>query len=152
MTYTVNDVAKLTGLTPYTIRYYAKEGLLPMVERNKNGTRIFKEKDLETLEFIECLKSCGMSIREIREFTKWTLEGDKTIEQRLALFEEKQKVLENKMEELRDTLDVIKYKKWYYTAAKNAGTTDVHLHMKSEDIPEEIRQIQNKMCNREAGD
>ena len=56
------------------------------------------------------------------------------------------------MEELRDTLDVIKYKKWYYTAAKNAGTIDVHLHMKSEDIPEEIRQIQNKMRNREAGD
>lgn len=149
MAYTVNDVAKLTGLTPYTIRYYAKEGLLPMVERNQNGTRLFKESDLEMLDLIECLKQCGMSIREIREFAKWTLEGDETIDQRLALFDEKKRVLEQKMEELQDTLDFIKYKKWYYTAAKEAGTIDVHQHMKPEEIPEDIRPILEKIQKKE---
>ena len=42
MLYTVNMISKITGLTPYTIRYYAKEGLLPFVERSSNGTRLFK--------------------------------------------------------------------------------------------------------------
>ena len=38
---TVKDVAEKTGLTPHTIRYYAKEGLLPTVKRDKNGVRVF---------------------------------------------------------------------------------------------------------------
>lgn len=146
MTYTVNDVAKLTGLTPYTIRYYAKEGLLPLVERDANGTRLFKEEDLETLNMIECLKSCGMSIKEIREFTQWTLEGDSTIDQRLDLFKEKQKVLEERLRELTETLDVIHYKQWYYTVAKEAGTVGIHDSMKQEDIPEDMRRIQHRLA------
>ena len=41
MRMTVNDAARLTGLSPYTIRYYLREGLIPTVERDRNGTRLF---------------------------------------------------------------------------------------------------------------
>jgi DNA-binding transcriptional MerR regulator len=47
MFYTVKDVAKRTKLSVHTIRYYAKEGLIPNIQRSESGIRMFKESDLE---------------------------------------------------------------------------------------------------------
>lgn len=42
-TYSIGEVAKALKLTPYTLRYYDREGLMPFVERTSGGTRLFKE-------------------------------------------------------------------------------------------------------------
>ena len=55
MSYSIGQAAKLLGIAPSTLRFYDKEGLLPFMERNKNGVRIFKESDMEWLFTIECL-------------------------------------------------------------------------------------------------
>lgn len=143
--YTIKDVAKKTGLTPYTIRYYAKEGLLPTIKRNDNGVRLFKEDDLEAIYIIECLKNCGMKIKEIKQFTDWTLEGDSTIEQRLQFFQEKYTAMQEKIRQMNETLDALLYKVWFYQKAKEAGSIDVHDTMSAEDVPEEMRKIRNRM-------
>ena len=145
MNYTVNDVAKKTGLSTYTIRYYAKEGLLPMVERCSNGTRLFKESDLESIYMIECMKRCNMSIKEIRDFTNWTMEGDSTIDKRLKLFQDKQSILECELVKLQETLDAIKYKQWFYSVAKEAGTVSIHDSLSSNDIPKEMFEVRARM-------
>lgn len=59
MTYTVGQMAKMLGLAGSTLRYYDKEGLLPFVERSSGGIRMFREKDYEWLQIIECLKKQG---------------------------------------------------------------------------------------------
>ena len=128
--YTVKDISKITGLTPYTIRYYAKEGLLPTIKRNHHGVRQFKEADLEAIYIIECLKNCGMTIKEIKEFTDWTLAGDSTIDKRLQLFREKYEVMQERIRQMKETLDALKYKVWFYEKAKEAGTIEVHDKMK----------------------
>ncbi|GJM74576.1 hypothetical protein HMSSN036_67920 [Paenibacillus macerans] len=74
-TYSISEVAKELNLTPYTLRYYDKEGLIPFVERTAGGTRLFKESDIEALKIIECLKSTGMPIKEIKNFIDWCSEG-----------------------------------------------------------------------------
>ncbi|MFR2822009.1 MAG: MerR family DNA-binding transcriptional regulator [Thomasclavelia sp.] len=56
MSYTIGEIAKMLNVSPSTIRYYDKEGLLPFVERTKGGIRIFKDKDYEFLKIIHCLK------------------------------------------------------------------------------------------------
>lgn len=56
MTYTVGQMAKMLGLAGSTLRYYDKEGLLPFVERSSGGIRMFREKDYEWLQIIECMK------------------------------------------------------------------------------------------------
>lgn len=145
MNYTVNDVAKITGLTTFTIRYYAKEGLLPMVERCSNGTRLFKESDLESIYMIECMKRCNMSIKEIRDFTNWTMEGDSTIDKRLKLFQDKQAILECELAKLQETLDTVKYKQWFYSVAKEAGTVGIHDSLSSNEIPKEMSEIRARM-------
>ena len=54
MTYSISEVAKKLYLTVYTLLYYDKEGLMPFVERTPNGTRLFKESDIDALNVIEC--------------------------------------------------------------------------------------------------
>ena len=84
MFYTVGEMAKKLNVAPSTLRYYDKEGLLPFVERSGGGIRMFKDSDFEWLSIIECLKKTGMPIKEIKHFIDWCIEGDSTIDQRLA--------------------------------------------------------------------
>lgn len=143
--YTVKDVAAKTGLSPYTIRYYAKEGLLPTVKRNDNGVRVFEDSDLEAIYIIECLKNCGMTLREIKQFTDWTMQGDSTIDKRLQLFQDKFAAMQEKIRQMNETLDALRYKVWFYQIAKDVGTVDVHDKMTSDDVPDEMREIRERM-------
>jgi DNA-binding transcriptional MerR regulator len=125
-TYSIGEVAKELSLTVYTLRYYDKEGLMPFVDRTPSGTRVFKESDIEALKIIECLKSTGMPIKEIKAFIDWCSEGDSTLKQRYEMFMERKASVEAQMEELKKTMNLIDHKCWYYKTAIDAGTEDVH--------------------------
>jgi len=125
-TYSIGEVAKELSLTVYTLRYYDKEGLMPFVDRTPSGTRVFKESDIEALKIIECLKSTGMPIKEIKAFIDWCSEGDSTLKQRYEMFIERKASVEAQMEELKKTMNLIDHKCWYYKTAIDAGTEDIH--------------------------
>lgn len=125
-TYSIGEVAKQLDLTVYTLRYYDKEGLLPFVERTESGTRVFKDSDIEALKIIECLKSTGMPIKEIRTFIDWCSEGDATLKERYEMFLERKASVQAQMEELKKTMEVIEHKCWYYKTAIDAGTENIH--------------------------
>lgn len=55
----ITEAGKLTSLTPNTLRYYERIGLIPPVARNKGGTREYTSKDLCWIEFI---KPCGQPV------------------------------------------------------------------------------------------
>lgn len=129
-TYTIGEAAKALNLTPYTLRYYDKEGLIPFVERTPSGIRLFKESDIDALKIIECLKSTGMPIKEIKSFIDWCSEGDATLQQRFDMFMERKATVEAQMEELRKTMEVIEHKCKYYKTALEAGTEDIHKKVK----------------------
>lgn len=145
MYYTVSEAARRLNLSPHTIRFYSKEGLLDFVERDQNGNRIFKESDFERLFIIASLKRAGMSIKQIREFTVLCDEGDATIAQRLKIIMDQKESVEEQITELQDALDVLKYKTWLYEAALEAGTTAVHDHMPVEKIPPNVRKIKERI-------
>lgn len=145
MNYTVNELSKHTGLSIYTIRYYAREGLLMEIPRNENGVRFFNEYHLVLLDMIECLKYCDMSISEIKEFLLWTKEGDSTLSQRLELFERQNTVMEQKLQQLEQAYAMVRYKRWMYTVANQAGTMQVFEEMGDSDVPEDILALQNKL-------
>lgn len=144
MYYTVGEIAKEIGLSPHTLRFYSKEGLLPFVDRSESGVRMFKDSDFEWLFLIECLKKTGMPIKDIKAFIDLGMQGDGTIGQRLELFRRQKQRVEEQIAELQAQLDVIKYKCWYYETAKNAGTCAVHETIAEEEIPQEIRYIREK--------
>ena len=125
MLYTVGEMARFLNVSASTLRYYDKEGLLPFIEKKENGTRIFKESDLRTLEIISCMKASGMPIKDIKRYMDMCLEGDSTLEERLNIFLKRQEVVKQQIEELNKIMSVIEHKISYYEKAIEAGTEDV---------------------------
>lgn len=135
MPYTIKQAAELTNLTPVTLRYYDKQGLLPFMERRESGYRMFSDGDIAMLRVIECLKKSGMSIKDIRQFSKWVLMGDDSLQERYEMFLERKKAVEAQMADLQKTLDFISHKCWYYETAIEAGTEKIHFKEQSEELP-----------------
>lgn len=141
MFYTVGEMAKKLNVAPSTLRYYDKEGLLPFVERSGGGIRMFKDADFEWLSLIECLKKTGMPLKEIKHFIDWCLEGDSTIDQRLALINRQREAVLQQLKQVQDTLAMLDYKCWYYETARAAGTCAVHKTMPPDAIPEKYHAV-----------
>ena len=145
MTYTVGEMAKLLEVPASTLRYYDKEGLLPFVERSTGGIRIFRDSDVEWLRVIGCMKKAGMSLKDIRRYIELAMKGDDTIDARLELFRHQREVLQQQMEELQHTMDMVNYKCWYYETAKASGTVSVPKCMTDGEVPEAFRSIRKEL-------
>lgn len=63
----IGKLAKLSGITPRTIRYYEEISLLDLPKRSKSGTRIYDSDDYRRLKFILRLKDLGISLKEMQE-------------------------------------------------------------------------------------
>ena len=141
MYHSIGEIANMTGIAISTLRYYDREGMFPQMERSNGGIRVFSDKELATIRVIECLKSSGMSIREIKEFLLWCQEGDSSLKKRQELFHNRMKEVKRQMAALQETMNVLKYKCWYYDTAVAAGTEAGMKCLAEEDIPEEIRRF-----------
>ena len=145
MVYTVGEMAKRMGVAASTLRYYDKEGLLPFVERSSGGIRLFRETDVEWLNVIGCLKSAGMSIGDIREYIRLAMQGDGTIDQRLALFKRQREALIRKMAALQNTLDMLDYKCWFYERAQEFGSIEAVKNLDADALPERFQGVRRSL-------
>ncbi len=125
MGYTIGQVAKKMGLTAHTLRYYEKEGLLPFIKKNGSGLRVFSDNDIGWLELIECLKGTGMSLKGIKQYIDWYIEGDSTLEKRLEMFKQQKINLEEQMLQLQKHMEKINYKIAYYSEIITNGSEGV---------------------------
>ena len=107
MTYTVKDVAKIFGLSIFTIHFYDKEGLLPFVSRNKSGNREFTESNLNMIQTICCLKNTGMQIKDIKKYIDFCMEGTGTIDSRQKLLSAHRKEIIAHIDALYENLKLI---------------------------------------------
>lgn len=121
----IGEVAKKTGLTEYTLRFYEKAGLLPDIAK-RSGIRDYGPRDIEALSVIECLKKSGMSLADICQFMRWCAAGDKTIRQRRDMFTERRRATLAEMQQLKKTLKIIEFKIDYYERALQAGTLHIY--------------------------
>lgn len=112
--YTMMQICRETGMTYQTLKYYCNEGLVPGVKRDRNNRRIFDEKDLKWIRDLVCLKKCGMSIQEMKEYLELCLQGPATIPERKEMLEKKQNDLKVTIQELKDSVDYIDWKQQFY--------------------------------------
>ena len=138
--YTIGQVSEMFHLPISTLRYYDKEGLFPDMER-KAGIRKFSDREIEALRVIECLKSSGLEIREIKQFMEWTTQGSATYPQRKQLFMTRKEAVEEEIRQLQKTLDMLKYKCWYYETAINDGSEERIAQMLPDHLPPEIQKL-----------
>ena len=145
MIYTVGEMAQKMGVPASTLRYYDKEGLLPFVERSSGGIRMYRENDFEWLQVIRCMKRAGMSIKDIRQYIELAMQGDGTIDARLALFQKQREALLAQMAQLQQTLATLDYKCWYYETAKAAGSIEAPKQMPLEEIPPRFHSVRQHL-------
>lgn len=126
MSYSIGEVAARMGTNASTLRYYDKKGLLPFVDRDAAGRRKFKDNDFNFLEVIDCLKRSGVPIKDIGNFIDLCLQGDATLRQRYDYLDQEEAVLADKVREMQAQLDFLRFKKWYYKTAVEAGTEAIH--------------------------
>lgn len=74
----IGELAKLSGLTPHTIRYYERIGLLPRAARNPSRQRDYAPDILVWIDFLSRLKTTGMSIQDMLLYAKLREKGDAT--------------------------------------------------------------------------
>ena len=107
---TIAEVSKKYDLTPDTIRYYEKEGLIPRVPRNKSGIRDFDESSCRWIEFIKCMRSAGMEIEILLKYVNLFKKGSSTLKERKNLLEEQKQKLLKKQKDINETLERLNYK------------------------------------------
>ncbi len=137
--YSIGQAAEKTGLSPHTLRYYEKEGLLPFLQKSASGLRVFSQNDLNWLAMIECLKETGMPIKGIKQYIDWFIEGDNTLPQRLDMFKLQEKKIKEQLMQLQKNLDKIRYKIKLYTEAVRVGSLE-KAHQNKE-IAEEGKKV-----------
>lgn len=122
----IGELAKATGLTPKTIRYYELHGLIEEPERAESGYRYFGSDDVDRLEFIKKAKRLGLSLEEIKDV--------------LAIHRQKQApcvhvlaVLDQKLEQVDTVLrDLSKFRQELASLRQESQT-------RLEQLPEESR-------------
>ena len=114
MLYTMMLVCKETGMTYQALKFYCNEGLAPNVKRDKNNRRVFDERDVAWIGSLTCLKKCGMSIQEMKEYLAMCLQGEASIPQRKEMLAQKQAALRETIRELQDSVAYIDWKQNFY--------------------------------------
>lgn len=106
----ISEVSKKYDISPDTLRYYEKEGLLPNVKKNASGIREYSETDCNWVEFIKCMRGAGLSIEVLARYIELFYKGDSTKEERKnILIEERVKLIE-KRDTIQATIDRLDYK------------------------------------------
>jgi len=92
----IGEVATRTGRSVHAIRWYEAQGLVPGVERDAGGRRIYNEHHVGWLDFMDRLRLTGMTVAQMREYTLLVKEGGAALKERRALLKAHQaRVLEN---------------------------------------------------------
>ncbi len=110
----VQQFARCTGISPHTVRYYEKLGLLPGIGRSASGHRIFCPQDITWMGFILRLKSTGMPLQDIQAYAVLRAAGDSTLEQRQQMLQHHATQLQQHLQAQQHCLTLLQDKiVWY---------------------------------------
>jgi DNA-binding transcriptional MerR regulator len=74
-TWTIGEAAAKCGLSPHTLRWYERIGLLDAIERGGDGRRRFSDRDLEWLSLLTKLRATGMPVRDMQRYAELVRSG-----------------------------------------------------------------------------
>lgn len=111
---TISEVAKKYDLSADTLRYYEKIGLISPITRTSSGIRDYKEKDLNMIGFIKCMRKAMVPIESLVEYMSLFSQGASTQKARKAILMKEYEALLAKIETMQDGADRLKYKIEHY--------------------------------------
>lgn len=102
--YGITEVADMTGISAFTIRYYDKCGFFPDLARDRRGVRMFAQTDVAQLYFVDALRKSGLSIEGIQYYVKLQKRGASSRDERRSIVQAQETVLEYQRAELDECL------------------------------------------------
>ena len=117
MYYTIRQMAQMFGVTEHTLRFYTDQGLLPCT-RDSGNRRVFDEESVNWMQGIMCLKGCGASIEDIREYCRLCLmeESEENLRARYAIIRKQREEAYKRVEEAKATARYMDDKVAHYEA------------------------------------
>mgnify|MGYP001826659765 FL=1 len=112
------DASAVTDTSPDTLRYYERAGVMPAIARTSGGQRSYTTEDLGWITFVRRLRSTGMTMQRIAEYTAMVRTGEGTIAERRRFIEEHRATVAAAIGELHDVLEVLDRKIEHYEAAE----------------------------------
>ena len=112
--YSMKEACALTGMRYENLKFYCNEGLVPNVKRDSHNYRLFDDDDIKWIHSLNCLKSCGMSIAEMKEYLALCMDGEGTIPERKMILAEKKETLLQSIAELQKSVAYIDWKQGFY--------------------------------------
>ena len=110
----IGELSARSGRTIHAIRWYEAQGLIPGVERDLGGRRVYHEQHVDWLDLMDRLRRTGMSIAEMRAYTALVKRGRGTLKQRQEmLYAHRTRVLQT-ISEWTEALTLIDSKIDYY--------------------------------------
>lgn len=106
----IAEVGRQYDISPDTLRYYERVGLLRHVPRTEAGIREYNETNCRTIEFLKCMRAAGVSIEALIEYMDLFDEGEGTAPARKALLEEQRELIRGRIADLQAGLDRLDYK------------------------------------------
>ena len=120
--YSMKEACKLTDMTYETLKFYCNEGLVPNVKRDKRNYRIFDDHDIKWIQSLNCLKNCGMSIAEMKEYLALCLKGESSIPKRKIILNHKKEALLQSINKLQQAVEYIDWKQNFYDEVLSGKT------------------------------
>lgn len=120
--YSMKEACTLTNMTYENLKFYCNEGLVPNVKRDSRNYRVFDEHDIKWIQSLNCLKRCGMSIAEMKEYLALCMDGEGTIPERKMILAEKKETLLQSIAELQKSVAYIDWKQGFYDDVMSGKT------------------------------
>ena len=99
----IGELARKTGLTAKTIRYYESIGLIPEPDRESNDYRQYSDGAIDRLLFIRDAQATGLTLTEIASILELREGGQRTCSHVVGLLEQHLTDLDQRLRELRRT-------------------------------------------------
>lgn len=115
MYYTIRQFAEMFDTTEHTIRYYTDIGLLPC-QRDGGNRRVFDEVSVNWMQGITCLKGCGASIEDIKEYCRLCHleESEENLKARYSIFLKQREEAYKRLKEVQATIEYMEHKIKHY--------------------------------------
>jgi DNA-binding transcriptional MerR regulator len=110
----IGALAARCGRSIHTIRWYEAQGLVPGVQRDGGGRRLYTEGHVGWLQLMERLRGTGMSIAQMREYTTLVKQGKSTLAQRRELLRAHRERVRERIAEWTDALALLDGKIDFY--------------------------------------
>ena len=118
---TIRQVCSQYGLTPDTLRYYEKVGVIPEVHRTENGIRDYDDVAIGWVENAVCMRSAGVPVESIIEYVRLYQEGDTTLQARRDLLKDVHTGLLKQRQQMDAAIDRLSFKIRRYDVALKTG-------------------------------